>query len=115
MKRLQRKYSGALKLEMVRRVKEEGLTPLAIQRDLGIGANTVRKWLKSFESEGADAFVESPPRSGSAEELQAELLVLRLEKQQQNKEIVARALQILTEDGADDIVLRLSGWRGNRP
>ena len=47
-----RDFTREFKLAAVRKVIEQGLSYAAVARDLGVGANLVRHWKKSFEADG---------------------------------------------------------------
>ncbi len=48
-----RTFSREFKLAAVKKVVEQGLSYAAVARDLGVGANLIRKWKQSFEEDGS--------------------------------------------------------------
>jgi len=74
-----RTFSREFKLAAVKKVTELGLSYTAVARDLGIGANLIRNWKKSFEEDGS--FQSEILGSNSVE---AELKRLR----EQNRQLI---------------------------
>lgn len=74
-----RNFSREFKLAAVRKVIEQGLSYAAVARDLGVGANLIRNWKKTFEAEGT--FDTEIAGSSSVE---AELKRLR----EQNRQLI---------------------------
>ena len=46
-----RTNSREFRLAAVRKVIEQGLSPSAVGKDLGVGANLIRNWRKKLEKE----------------------------------------------------------------
>ncbi len=74
-----RTFSRAFKLAAVKKMTEQGLSFTAVGRDLGVGANLIRKWKKSFEEDGS---LQTEVASGSS--VEAELKRLR----EQNRQLI---------------------------
>jgi transposase-like protein len=47
-----RNFSREFKLAAVKKVIEQGLSYATVARDLGVGANLIRNWKKTFEADG---------------------------------------------------------------
>lgn len=50
MTRQRRNFDTSLKLEVVRMIKEQGLSVQHVSESMGIGPSAVRRWLKQFEA-----------------------------------------------------------------
>jgi transposase-like protein len=72
-----RNFSREYKLAAVKKVIEQGLSYAAVARDLGVGANLIRNWKKTFEADGT--FDTEVANSSSVE---AELKRLREQNRQ---------------------------------
>ena len=90
--RKQRKFTQEFKRQAVTRTINRDLSVLEVTRHLDIGANLLRKWKQSLETEGGQAF----PGNGRLSPEQDELRRLREEyrplKRQRNLLIKATAL-----------------------
>lgn len=53
MTRQRRNFDTSLKLEVVRMIKEQGLSVQHVSESMGIGPSAVRRWLKQYEDEQA--------------------------------------------------------------
>ena len=53
------KYSSEFKVKAVKRVAEGGETSAAVARELGINANSLRAWLKTYKGNKKQSFVGS--------------------------------------------------------
>jgi transposase len=69
-------YSKEFKEEAIRLVKEDGLTCIQVERDLGIGQGTVSKWIRDKKKFQDDAFC----RSGNAKHRSQVFILDRSEK-----------------------------------
>ena len=74
-----RKFSRDFKLATVKKVIEQGLSYAAVGRDLGVGANLIRNWKKTFEEDGS---LETEVANSSS--IEAELKRLR----EQNRQLI---------------------------
>jgi transposase-like protein len=70
-------FSREFKLAAVRKIVEQGLSYSVVGRDLGVGANLVRNWKKTFEQEGT---LETEVTASQS--VEAELKRLREENRQ---------------------------------
>ncbi len=70
-----RQFSREFKLEAVRLVKERGISVVQASRDLEVGENVVRRWIKELTSDPGQAF----PGQGQLKAEQQEIDRLRRE------------------------------------
>ncbi len=70
-----RKFSREFKVEAVRLIKERGVSAIQASRDLDVHVNVLRKWVKEFSAEPAQAF----PGQGQMKTEQLEISRLRRE------------------------------------
>ena len=70
-----RLFSREFKLEAIRLVKERGVSIVQAGRDLDVGENVLRRWIKEFSSEHGQAF----PGQGQVRPEQQEIDRLRRE------------------------------------
>ena len=70
-----RLFSREFKLEAVRLVRERGVSVAQASRDLDVGENVLRRWVKEFTSDPGQAF----PGQGQAKPEQQEIDRLRRE------------------------------------
>jgi transposase len=78
-----RKFSREFKVEAVRLVKERGVSVAQAARDLDVHENVMRKWVKEFGSDPAQAFPgqgQMKPEQQEIERLRRENLRLRAER-----------------------------------
>ena len=85
------KYSSEFKAQAVKRVAEGGETSAAVARELGINANSLRDWLKTYKVNKKQPFVGS----GNLRDIDAENR--RLRKQMRN---MAEEIEILKKAAA---------------
>lgn len=64
-KRARRAFDAAFKLQVVRMIREQGLSVGQVCRDMNLVESAVRRWLEQFDEEGAG-------RPGSGKPLTAE-------------------------------------------
>ena len=76
MARQRRQYTLEFKQEAVRLVKERGLTPAQVARDLGLDRSIVRTWVEKAD---AGQLVDAPVRQAAAPSLEEENRRLRKE------------------------------------
>lgn len=83
-------YSDEFKQEAVKLVRDQGMRPAQAARDLGVGADTLRRWLD--ETAPPSAHHSTPQVSG------AELARLRRENEQlrMERDILKKALGIFS-------------------
>jgi transposase len=78
-----RKFSREFKVEAVKLVKERGVSVAQAARDLDVHENVMRKWVKEFGSDPAQAFPgqgQMKPEQQEIERLRRENLRLRAER-----------------------------------
>lgn len=51
MTRQRRKFDTSLKLEVVRMIKEQGLSVQHVSESMGIGPSAIRRWVTQYEAE----------------------------------------------------------------
>jgi len=77
-----RRYSREFKLEVVRRVQEQGRTQAQVAEELGVSANTINRWMKQFRQQKDEAF----PGKGRQTSQAALISRLRRENERLRKE-----------------------------
>jgi transposase len=75
---MRRQFSREFKLEAIRLVREEGLTPLEAGQRLEVRPSQIEDWIKSVE--GVPRTAPVPPPAEDVAALQAEVRRLRREK-----------------------------------
>jgi transposase len=91
-----RSFSREFKLEAVRLVRERGVSIAQASRDLDLHQNMLRKWVKDFASDSAQAF----PGQGQMKAEQAEIERLRREVQKlkAERDILKKAAAYFAKD-----------------
>ncbi len=91
-----RSYSREFKLEAVKLVRERGVSVAQAARDLDLHENMLRKWVKDFVSDPAQAF----PGQGQMKPEQAEIERLRREvaKLKAERDILKKAAAYFAKD-----------------
>jgi len=51
MSKKYRKFDASFKLEVVKMIKDQGMTIAQVSRDLDLGETAVRRWLQQYEAE----------------------------------------------------------------
>ena len=51
MKKQRRQFDPSLKLEVVRMIKEQGLSIMHVSQSMSIGPTAIRRWLTQYEAE----------------------------------------------------------------
>ena len=51
MTKQRKHFDNSLKLEVVRMIKEQGLSILHVSQSMDIGQTAIRRWIKQFEAE----------------------------------------------------------------
>ena len=78
-----RKFSREFKVEAVKLVRERGVSVAQAARDLDVHENVMRKWVKAFGSDAAQAFPgqgQMKPEQQEIERLRREVNKLRAER-----------------------------------
>jgi transposase len=78
-----RKFSREFKIEAVKLVKQRGVSAAQVARDLDVHENVLRKWIKEFGSDAAQAFPgqgQMKPEQQEIERLRREVNKLRAER-----------------------------------
>jgi transposase len=84
-----RVFDSSLKLEVVRMIRDQGLTIRQVCQDMKLGESAVRRWLAQFEAEAAGKVGIGKPLSADQQrirELEAELRRLK-----QDNELLKKA------------------------
>jgi transposase len=84
-----RLFSREFKLEAIRLVKERGVSIVQASRDLDLGENVLRRWIKEFSSEHEQAF----PGQGQvrAEQQEIDCLWREVAKLKAERDILKKA------------------------
>ena len=78
-----RKYSREFKIESVRLIRERGASVAQASRDLDIHENVLRKWVKEFAADPAQAFPglgQMKPEQLEIDRLRREVAKLKAER-----------------------------------
>ena len=97
MARQRRQYMLEFKQEAVRLIKEQGLTPAQVARDLGLDRSIVRTWV---EKANAGQLVDAPVRQPSTPSLEDEVRRLRKENAvlREEREILKKAAAFFAKE-----------------
>ena len=97
MARQRRQYTLEFKQEAVRLVKERGLTPAQVARDLGLDRSIVRTWVEKSDS---GQLVDAPVRQPAAPSLEEENRRLRKENAvlREEREILKKAAAFFAKE-----------------
>lgn len=85
---VRRRFSREFKLEAVRLVRERGVSAAQAARDLDVHENQLRKWVREFTSDPAQAFPgqgQMKPEQLEIERLRREVAKLKAERDIQKK------------------------------
>jgi transposase len=91
-----RTYDKEFKKEAVRLVLEEGYRAAEVERNLGIGPNTVYRWVRESEEDPEHAFPGKGRLKPSEEELRA--LQRELARVKRERDILKKAVAIFSTD-----------------
>lgn len=93
-----RTFGREFKLEAVKLVRDRGVSAAQASRDLGVHANVLRKWVRDFEDDPAQAF----PGQGQMKPEQQEIERLRREvaKLKAERDILKKAAAYFAKDHA---------------
>jgi len=94
--RKRKTYSKEFKDEAIRLVKENGLTCVQAERELGIGQGTVSRWRREKKNLQDDAFCGSGNVRPSEREFKA--LQKKLARTERELEILKKAVAIFSKD-----------------
>lgn len=78
-----RKLGGEFKIEAVRLIKDRGVSVAQASRDLDVHENVLRKWVKDFAADPAQAFPgqgQMKPEQLEIERLRREVAKLKAER-----------------------------------
>ena len=97
MARQRRQYTLEFKQEAVRLVKEQGLTPAQVARDLGLDRSIVRTWVEKAD---AGQLIDAPVRQPAAPSLEEENRRLRKENAvlREEREILKKAAAFFAKE-----------------
>ena len=106
MQRGRRQFSREFKLEAVRLVKDRGVSVVQASRDLDIGENILRRWIKELTADPVQAF----PGQGQFKPEQQEIDRLRREvaKLKAERDILKKAM--VGSTGRRNGLGKGSGW-----
>jgi transposase len=91
-----RKFSREFKIEAVKLVRERGVSVAQASRDLDVHENVLRKWIKEFSSDPAQAF----PGHGQMkpEQLEIERLRREVNKLKAERDILKKAAAFFAKE-----------------
>jgi len=91
-----KKYTKNFKKEAVSLVLEKGLTRHAVERQLGLGAGVVHRWVKEFQQSPDHCF----PGNGNLNEHEMELVQLKRKNKllERELEILKKAVAIFSKE-----------------
>jgi transposase len=91
-----RKFSREFKIEAVKLVRERGVSVAQAGRDLDVHDNVLRKWIKEFGSDSAQAF----PGHGQMkpEQLEIERLRREVNKLKAERDILKKATAFFAKE-----------------
>ena len=69
MSRKRRSFDTEFKLQVVKMIKDQGLSVGQVCRDMGLGETAVRRWLAQLEAEGAKADLKKRVRDAGEKEV----------------------------------------------
>ncbi len=78
-----RQFSREFKLEAVRLVKDRGVSVVQASRDLDVGENVVRRWIKELAADPGQAFPgqgQLKPEQQEIDRLRREVAKLKVER-----------------------------------
>ena len=83
MARQRRSYTSEFKVEAVKLIRERGVSVARASRDLDVHENVLRKWVKEFGADPAQAFPghgQMKPEQQEIERLRREVAKLKAER-----------------------------------
>lgn len=84
-----RRFGREFKIEAVRLIKDRGVSVAQAARDLGVHENVLRKWVKEFAADPAQAF--PGPGQLKPEQLEIERLRREVAKLKAERDILKKA------------------------
>ncbi len=96
MTRKRKRYRDEFKLDAVRLVLDEGLTKAEVSRRLGVGQDSLGKWVRAYKNSNEKAFT----KKAELTEEQKEMRRLREENRQlkMEREILKKATAFFAKD-----------------
>jgi transposase len=91
-----KRFNREFKIQVVKRVLEEGKTATAVAKSLELSRNMVSRWVKEYEAHGDQAFTGS----GNAitdQEFEIRKLQKRIEQLEQERDILKKFQAFLKE------------------
>jgi transposase len=90
-----RKFTPEFKQEIIRLITEQGKSIVQVARDIEVNESVVRRWVKTYETEGIAGF----PGNGKLKPEDAEFLALQKELADLREEnaILKKAVAIFTK------------------
>lgn len=91
-----RKFSREFKVEAVRLIKEQGVSVAQAARDLDVHENVLRKWVREFSCDPAEAF--PGPGQMKAEQVEIERLRKEVTRLKAERDILKKAAAYFARD-----------------
>lgn len=95
-----RKFTRDYKLQIVRLVKDEQRTPNDLEKDLGIDAGLIYRWIKDYEK-NPESYLPGEGRSSEKDELRR--LKKKLSDISEENKILKKALAIFSKQQNQNI------------
>lgn len=91
-----KRFEPEYKKEIIKLVTERGMKASEVARDIGVSANSVRRWVKEYSDHGKDAF----PGKGNLKPEDEEFRQLKREiaDLKEENEILKKAMAIFSRD-----------------
>ena len=96
MRKKRKKYDSAFKLEAIRLVNEEHRNIREVERNLGISQGTLSRWVREYKADPVETFPGKGRLKAKDEEIRR--LKRELEKVQEERDIIKKALVYFAED-----------------
>lgn len=89
-------YTDDFKREAIRLVNEEGRSATSVERDLGLGKNSIYRWLRQYKDDPANAF----PGKGHLKPADEAIFKLKKENDilRRERDILKKAVSIFSKD-----------------
>lgn len=89
-------FTNDFKREAIRLINEEGRSAVSVERDLGLGKNTVYRWLRQYKDDPSNDF----PGKGHLKPADTEVYMLKKENDilRRERDILKKAVSIFSKD-----------------
>ena len=87
------RFSREFKLEAVRLTRESGQSMAKIERDLGLSVGQLNRWVRVYEAEGKEAFLQQRPASQQARIRELERQLARMAEE---RDILKKAVAVFS-------------------